>query len=450
MFLSSWLRNRTLDRRTSVRPSRGSVPCFRPRLEALDDRIVPSQVNLTVSSLADSGTGTLRDAILTADTGKLSDKFTINFSVTGTIDLQSSLPDLNNSIAIQGPGAGSLTIERSADAFFFGSLVNVDAGQTASLSGLTITHALGRGVVNAGTLSVANCSIVNNAGHNFSGGGGIVNDGTLTVTGSTFAGNSAPVGAGIDNDNGTVSISGSIFSNNSAGDAGGAVYDFGEGMTITGCTFTGNTAGLGGGIYNEDATPITIKSCIISGNSADIGGGICSISGTTISGCTLSGNSAEFGGGIFGNWLTVSGCTLSGNSAYEGGGLFCFHGATTVSNCTLSGNTATFGGGIFNDNPAAAGYDGTLTVRGSNFSGNAASDSGGGLYNAGTATLQECTLSGNPAGSNGGGIFNAASRVLSVKDSTVLGNTAPLGADLFNDHGSVTANDSTIGGWYNA
>jgi hypothetical protein len=37
-----------------------------------------------------------------------------------------------------------------------------------------------------------------------------------------------------------------------------------------------------------------------------------------------------------------------------------------------------------------------------------------------------------------------------VKDSTVLGNFAVLGADLFNDHGSVTVSDSIIGGWYNA
>jgi hypothetical protein len=42
---------------------------FRPHLEALDDRIVPSQVNLAVTSLADSGPGSLREAILAADAG---------------------------------------------------------------------------------------------------------------------------------------------------------------------------------------------------------------------------------------------------------------------------------------------------------------------------------------------------------------------------------------------
>jgi hypothetical protein len=32
----------------------------------------------------------------------------------------------------------------------------------------------------------------------------------------------------------------------------------------------------------------------------------------------------------------------------------------------------------------------------------------------------------------------------------VLHNLALLGADLFNDHGSVTVNDSSIGDWSNA
>jgi predicted outer membrane repeat protein len=82
---------------------------------------------------------------------------------------------------------------------------------------------------------------------------------------------------------------------------------------------------------------------------------------------------------------------------------------------------------------------------GSTFCGNSASDSGGAVYNErGTATIQERTLSGNTAGANGGGIFNAASGTLAVKDSTVLGNTAPSGADLYS-LGALTLDDSTVG-----
>src|SRR6516165_4297996 len=114
--------------------SRGKRPTYQPRLETLEDRWLPSQIGLTVTSLADSGPGTLRAAILTADAGSHSDKFTIGFAVTGTIDLQNPLPDLNNPIAVQGPGANRLTVDRAAGYSFSSAIVTVDAGQTASLS----------------------------------------------------------------------------------------------------------------------------------------------------------------------------------------------------------------------------------------------------------------------------------------------------------------------------
>ena len=88
MWFSSWLAKRQRaapsDRRHGSARKRGT---YRPRLEGLEDRWLPSQVGLTVTSLADSRTGTLRAAILTADAGSPSEKFTIGFAVTGTIDL---------------------------------------------------------------------------------------------------------------------------------------------------------------------------------------------------------------------------------------------------------------------------------------------------------------------------------------------------------------------------
>jgi len=141
MAFYSWLRNRIANRAPRGRGRyRPAALCFRPRLEALEDRTVPSQIGLTVTSLADAGPGTLRAVILTADGGSHSDKFTIDFAVAGTIDLQSPLPDLDNNIAIQGPGAASLTVERAAGASFASAIVTVDPGQTAGLSGLTIAN----------------------------------------------------------------------------------------------------------------------------------------------------------------------------------------------------------------------------------------------------------------------------------------------------------------------
>jgi hypothetical protein len=129
MWLSLLLPKRSPDRGSKPHADRRPPNRFRPRLEGLEDRWLPSQVGLTVSSLADSGLGTLRAAILTADADlKPSDQFTIGFSVSGTIDLQSPLPDLNNSIAIQGPGASSLTVMRDSAFLFTSAIITVDAG----------------------------------------------------------------------------------------------------------------------------------------------------------------------------------------------------------------------------------------------------------------------------------------------------------------------------------
>jgi hypothetical protein len=436
MFFSSWLRNLRSNRGSKIRASRRPAPRFRPRLEALDDRIVPSQVNLTVSSLADSGTGTLRAAILAADAGSHSDKFTIGFTVTGTIDLQSPLPDLNNTIDILGPGASSLTVERAARVSFSSAIITVDANQAASISGLTIANGNAGGIISGGTLTVTNCGVVNNsaAGPAALGsfGGGIDNNGggSLTVSGCTISGNSANFGGGISNTFGSLTVTASTVSGNSA----------------TGVQFTG-VPDEGGGISNFGVGGMTVSGCTISGNSAQLGGGIGSDTNATITNSTtLSGNSAVFGGGIanyFGT-LTVSSSNISLNPATYGGGIYNHYGTLTVRDCVFTGNSATDGAAVYND----AGS--TLIVRGSTFSANTASDSGGAISNLGTAMLQECTLSGNTAGSDGGGIFNAASGTLAVKDSTVLHNVALLGADLFNDHGSVTVDDSVIGDWFNA
>jgi hypothetical protein len=391
-------------------------------VEALEDRWLPSQINLTVGSLADAGPGSLRAALLTADAGSHSDKFTVTFAVTGTIDLQSPLPDLNNNISIQGPGASSLTVERPTGASFASAILTVDSGQTASVSGLTVANGNAGGIQVSflSTLTVSGCTI---SGNSATAGGGILNNGTLTVSNCTISGNSALFDGGGLTNGGALTVSGCMVSGN---------------------TVTGNAAGAeGGGIFNEG--PLTVTGSTLSGNSAPLGGGIANFNDSkqalTVSGSTICGNSATAGGGIF-NWafgtLTVSNnSTLSGNSAASGGGLFNA-GAATLQDSTLSGNTAAEGGGVYNNG------SGTLTVQGSTLTGNTAGDSGGGLYNAGTATLQGSTLSGNTASSDGGGTFNGASATLAVKDSTVLGNTAPGGADLYN-LGALTLDDSTVG-----
>jgi hypothetical protein len=408
MSLPSWLRNWTAKRVPQNRaPHRSATARFRPTLEPLEDRWLPSQIGLTVSSLADAGPGTLRAAIVTADAGSQKDQFTIGFAVKGTIDLQTPLPDLNNSIAMQGPGASSLAVRRDATVTFTSAILTVDAGQTARLSGLTLangnnlsaTFSNGGGIANFGVLTVSGCTLSgNSAGHD---GGGIWNSGALTVSNSTLAGNFAD------------------------GDAGGGVMNCGT-LTVNACTISGNSAAVGGGIYNLGSATIQLGSTLW-GNTADSGGAIANGGTLTVSGCTLAGNIAtgfDFGGIHFPG---------RGGAINNGGTL-------TIRDSLVIRNSAELGGAIYNN-----ASDGMLDVRGSTFRDNSASDSGGALYNnAGTATVQESTLSCNSAGSNGGGIFNNSNGLLTIKDSTVTGNSAPSGADLFT-LGAVTVDDSTVG-----
>ena len=98
-------------------PARRPHARRRLSLECLEDRTMLSTIALAVTTLADDPSGpipgytTLRDAITQADADP-ANSYAINFSVTGTIGLTSSLPALNNNIAIEGPGASDLTVQR--------------------------------------------------------------------------------------------------------------------------------------------------------------------------------------------------------------------------------------------------------------------------------------------------------------------------------------------------
>src|SRR5208337_2292507 len=197
-----------------------------------------------VSSLDDSGVGTLRAAISQADTGN---SYVIKFAVKGTIDLTSALPALDNNIVIKGPGASNLTVQRdSRPSTPLFSVFTVDSGVTVSLSGMTIAGGNagvdgygggisaydGGGIFNAGTVTVTSSIFINNSGL----GGGIYNDsgGIVTVRDSSFTSNSASHGGGIFN-GGTATVSSSSFTSNSANTEGGGIDNLGM-LKVVGST----------------------------------------------------------------------------------------------------------------------------------------------------------------------------------------------------------------------
>src|SRR6266545_3482312 len=107
-------------------------------------------------------------------------------------------------------------------------------------------------------------------------GGGIENGGTLTLDSSTVSGNTAAVGAGINNTNGgTVTLNFSTVSGN--GNfldtvAGGGIENGGT-LTLNSSTVSGNVSGHNGGGIENGGT-LTLNSSTVSGNGANHGGGI--------------------------------------------------------------------------------------------------------------------------------------------------------------------------------
>jgi hypothetical protein len=239
-------------------------------VESLEGRTLLS--TWIVNSLGDSGTGTgfsgdLRFVI--TQINQAGGDNVVNFSVTGTITLNSALPDLNNTTGltdIEGPGPSSLTVARSSAAGTpnFG-IFAANSFTHVKLAGLTIEGGNSTGcggVSNDGTMTLANCTVSNNVGND--GGGIRSRGGTLMVADCTIANNTATVtafgggnGAGIENFQGTLTVINSTITQNKCispssglfpGDGGG-IWTGGAVVAVTDSTISKNSADAGGGMF---------------------------------------------------------------------------------------------------------------------------------------------------------------------------------------------------------
>jgi CSLREA domain-containing protein len=230
--------------------------------------ITPDASTITVNSTADvanssDGLCTLREAIAAANTntasgatagecvaGSSSGSDTINFSVTGAISLTSALPDLTSDMTINGPGANTLTVQRSsAGGTPNFRIFTINLGRTVGISGLTMSNGsitssispanCGGAVFNSGTLTLTNSTLSANSSINC--GGGIFSNGTLTLLNSTVTGNSATVwGGGVFNNLGTNNLVNSTVSGNQTAGEGGGIMNFNGNITLTNVTVTNN------------------------------------------------------------------------------------------------------------------------------------------------------------------------------------------------------------------
>jgi len=329
----------------------------------------------TVTSLGDSGTGSLRDAITASRNGD-----TINFAVTGTITLTSNRLYIDHFLIIQGPGASNLTITRSSSASNF-RIFDVEA--PLGISGLTIMNG-------------------NLAGVDTLGGGAIYGIAEMTVTSCVFVNNNGALQGGaisysVFGQSHELTLDSCVFTNN-YGDFGGAVSSFADGtsdfhgsatLRVINCTFLNNLANEGGAIRADRGS---------NGQST-----------VTVTGSTFGSNDCEsVGGGIFSHSvsLTVNNSTFSGNGRLDASAGGIWHGGATatatIENCTFSGNTGTDAGGIYLSG-------GTLTLGSTILK---TGSSGANLVNnGGTITSEGFNLSNDAAGGDGltgpGGFLNA-------------------------------------------
>ena len=430
---------------------------------------------VVVHSLADDGSGSLRQALR-----ETSDGAKINITVKGTIRLTSGELIVDKSLTIRGPGKSHGSVSGNGVSRVF----HITPGVTVSLEGLTIKD--GRVTTEPGFFPA-------------SAGGGIYNDhATLTLNGCALSNNSARYGGGIfsnsmDGGTAVLTVNNTIIGSNSA-QYGGGIFNGGgvftgapsgtATLTINNSALTGNSAkfeppnffqGWGGAIFNDgflgEATA-TLNYTALSDNSAGAGGGgiynngDSGVARLTLAGSTIHGNSALSGAGIENDaleseapsdaYVNLIDSTVTENSVSGGlgGSIYSFgNGADTIGNgarvsITRSEISRNLSGGVTNDGGALSVADSGILENQSYF--------GAGISNwFGTATLTNTVVSDNVAEQYGGGIYNEDG-TLTLNNSTVRNNStinspsgARIGAGIHNlcvasFSSTVTLRNSTV------
>jgi hypothetical protein len=341
-------------------PGRKPSRRYRPECAPLEGRTLLS--TFTVTNLHDSGAGSLRAAISAAEAAPGNGTVMFAPGLAGAINLGSPLA-ISGNLSIQGPGASAIALDGQ---YAIRDLV-VNAGATASISGLTVTGGFGYtggGLLNNGTLTLANMTFKSNdagdGGHvtgDLPGTGGAIDNvagAVLTISSSQFTGNYAynGQGGGAITSAGSLTMSTSAFTGNTVryGDIGGpdgaALYNTATAILDL-CTFTANS------FNSVDSTgTLTLRRSTITGDS--MLGLVCS-GNATIDSCTLSGNGEGEGSSVYsdggvcvarGGMVTLVNSTIADN---HGAGVIVIRGISptdkptvvAIAECTIAGNTGT-------------------------------------------------------------------------------------------------------------
>ncbi|MHA0042772.1 beta strand repeat-containing protein [Deinococcus sp. PEB2-63] len=427
----------------------------------------PEPIGTPVTTLADSGAGSLRDTLAAAKSGD-----TLRLTGTGTLTLASPL-SIDRDVTIIATGV-------TIDAAGKGRALDIAKGASVTMQGGTLKGGTGAVLPTsllsaalpepAGRPSLEGVARLRSADLNpqavtVTYGGVLSNAGTLTLDGVTVTGGKANVGGGIYNMAGaTLTLKGSTNVTGNEATAlnsdvdtfdqgrGGGVFNKGT-LTLAGGRIDGNRATWsGGGIVGEVGSVTNLASGSVNDNACTrpltgttgtdaegcAGGGLYMLGDVTLGSASISGNTAtHYGGGavvtsscvgaecttIITPTFTMTGGNVENNRTTgkvdNGGGGLWLNARSTISGGTIRGNSSMYGGGIdtWRD----------LTLTGGTIEKNTATESGGGIifirpgrtYRIG-GTAQ---ISGNTAVASGGGIQVGRSAQLTMDGGSISGNS---------------------------
>ncbi len=356
-------------KRMKTMKTRSSLACLLAVASLIGAALTSRAITLVVTNLADSGPGTLRDAITFVNTTAGGEVIAFDPALDGqTITLTTG----------QIPIATNLTIDASTlpDGITISGNTNsrvlqIGSGASVTLNSLTlasgsVSNDEGGAILNSGNLMAINCLFTNNTarggdgqstGNNGGGGGGgagiggaIFSSGTvLTLTNCVFADNRAVGGHGGNGEGNSV--------NNDPGGNGG-----GPNSGVGGAPGNlGGNGGYGGGGGGGSGEGFVVGYAGGNGGFGGGGGGGGAMSGGGSGG--VGGQGGTFGGNGGAALSSYSGG--GGGGAGLGGAIFAQTGAVTIVNCTFDGNVATNGPGgngsfIFPDGRPGQGVGGAV------------------------------------------------------------------------------------------
>ncbi|HEY3290754.1 MAG TPA: choice-of-anchor Q domain-containing protein, partial [Anaerolineae bacterium] len=274
----------------------------------------------TVTTTADSGSGSLRQAVLDSAPGDTIVFSTVTFGTPQTVLLSAAI-EISRSVTIDGSTVVfTPTLSGGASSGVF----NINADSTLSITRLSLANSQNS---NGGAVNVAPFA-------------------AAVMAHLVFNNNSATLGGAIYND-GRVVMTDTVLMSNTAV-YGGAIYNRGA-LSAQGIVVMGNTALYGGAIRNYGIfgffTPtLQVNRSAIYNNSATSGGGINSVSPAiiTITNTTIAGNIAQnVGGGIFNGTevvLRLVNSTIYSNTALFSGGGITSTGEVSAVNTIFSNN----------------------------------------------------------------------------------------------------------------